>query len=123
MARHLRQRAGNAVWFPQFSLTACQYPHTLFLLLWEMFRNHIRCFITGSINYFSAGVSRNLKGATMYVSITDTPLNTLIFQMGDDIVPVFQVGRFAFPYLRSLIEEGIYIYEVTKGKTSVFSLS
>jgi hypothetical protein len=52
----------------------------------------------------------------MYICVTDTPVNKLIFQMAD-IIPTFSVGDFTFRYLRSFIDddEDIYIYEVTKG--------
>jgi hypothetical protein len=111
------ERVGNALWFPQFSVDTCPFRHTLFLLLWEMFRNHVCCFITGSLIYFSDGVYRNYKGVTMYICMTDTTVSRLIFQMADDIIPAFPVGDFTFRYLRSFIDdnEDIYIYEVTRG--------
>jgi hypothetical protein len=53
----------------------------------------------------------------MYICMTDTPVNRLILQLADDIIPTFPVGDFTFRYLRSLIDddEDIYIHEVTRG--------
>jgi hypothetical protein len=48
----------------------------------------------------------------MYVCMTDTPLNKLIFQLGNDLVPVFLVGEFKFRYLRSFAEDDSFIYDV-----------
>jgi hypothetical protein len=54
----------------------------------------------------------------MYICITDTSVNRLIFQLAGDIIPSSPVGDCTFRYLRSFIhdDEDIYIYEVSRGQ-------
>jgi hypothetical protein len=46
----------------------------------------------------------------MYIYMTDTPVNRLIFQLADDIIPSFPVGDFTFRYLLSFIDDDENIY-------------
>jgi hypothetical protein len=126
LAQHLRVIAGNATWFPRFDPFYIPFSKETFLLQRELFRGRLCFFLTGSFVYFSAGIFNGFHGASLFIALTDTPLNSLLFQRGDDGIDSFWINGFKFHLLEPLPDAELFNYESIKGsfylKASVFGV-
>jgi hypothetical protein len=115
LVQHLRVIAGNAMWFSTFDPINNPFPNETFFLLRELFQARLCFFLTGSFVYCMAGIFQGYSGASLFIALTDTPLNKLLFQLEGDEIETFWIGGFEFHLLESEPEADLFICEITKG--------
>jgi hypothetical protein len=83
----------------------------------EFFRNHLRCFMSGSFVCFMAGILHSFKAVTMHIVLTDTTIVRLIFQRGPELVHQFTFEDFTFHLVEYNLQEDKFVYAVSRDET------
>ena len=81
--KHLQTVAGKISWFSEFTPTRFPFRENIYFLMFAFLKGGNCFYLSGTFVYYVAGLFDAFKGATLYITLTDTYLTRLLFQRID----------------------------------------